>query len=349
MTCTNSPRPSGHRKPIYVLSHSAWSPGAASDTARARRNAPSPTQPRLRPRLLKKYADIDGKTRFYDATDVMPLDGVVSKDWREAVVDDKGKVERIPYEPCVLVALRDAAGRRQIYVEGATRWRDPEDDLPGDFEATRTVHHAALDNLRAAATKLVDATFATRDTTWRCRGTACASGCPSVQGFTRWAATGFDEEPYKKRNTVERAINRIETVPSCPYWLTTTAVPSTSAPRQPQPWSGSGPQDPGRSSKTALGRPLMPTRHRACVLVENLGIVPRVHPHRDALTMHDPIERRLLRLRLSHHRELLTRTHPVIGSPRLASQAEHAAGLVAHARLRHARTLTSNKRGPICR
>lgn len=95
-------------------------------------------------RLLKKYADVDGKTRFYDATDVVPMDGVVRKDWREAVVDDKGKVERIPYELCVLVALRDAVRRREIYVEGAARWRDPEDDLPGDFEATRAVHYAAI-------------------------------------------------------------------------------------------------------------------------------------------------------------------------------------------------------------
>lgn len=95
-------------------------------------------------RLLKKYADVDGKTRFYDATDVVPMDGVVRKDWREAVVDDKGRVERIPYELCVLVALRDAVRRREIYVEGAARWCNPEDDLPGDFEATRTVHYAAI-------------------------------------------------------------------------------------------------------------------------------------------------------------------------------------------------------------
>jgi hypothetical protein len=55
-------------------------------------------------KLLKKYADVDGKTRFYDAGDEVPMDGVVRKDWREAVVDDKGKVERIPYELRVLVA-----------------------------------------------------------------------------------------------------------------------------------------------------------------------------------------------------------------------------------------------------
>ncbi|MEU5470524.1 hypothetical protein [Streptomyces lydicus] len=95
-------------------------------------------------KLLAKYADIDGKTRFYDAADEVPMDGVVRKDWREAVVDDKGKVERIPYELCVLVALREAIRRREIYIEGGLRWRNPEDDLPGDFEATRTVHYAAI-------------------------------------------------------------------------------------------------------------------------------------------------------------------------------------------------------------
>ncbi|MDN3057063.1 Tn3 family transposase [Streptomyces sp. SRF1] len=95
--------------------------------------------------LLEKYAEVDGKTRFYDAADEVPMDGgVVRKDWREAVVDDKGKVERIPYELCVLVALRDAIRRREIYIEGGLRWRNPEDDLPGDFEATRTVHYAAI-------------------------------------------------------------------------------------------------------------------------------------------------------------------------------------------------------------
>ncbi|MEE1752928.1 DUF4158 domain-containing protein [Streptomyces sp. SP18CS02] len=96
-------------------------------------------------KLLKKYADVDGKTRFYGpAVDEPPMDGVVRKDWREAVVDDRGRIERIPYELCVLVALRDAVRRREIYVEGAARWKNPEDDLPGDFEATRAVHYAAI-------------------------------------------------------------------------------------------------------------------------------------------------------------------------------------------------------------
>jgi hypothetical protein len=34
----------------------------------------------------------------------------------------------------VLVSLVDALRRREIYVAGAARWRNPEEDLPKDFE-----------------------------------------------------------------------------------------------------------------------------------------------------------------------------------------------------------------------
>ncbi len=57
------------------------------------------------------------------------------------LVDDRGRIERIPY---VLVVLRDAVRRREIYVAGGNRWRNPEDDLPGDFAASSEVHYAAL-------------------------------------------------------------------------------------------------------------------------------------------------------------------------------------------------------------
>ncbi len=94
--------------------------------------------------LLARYAGVDGKTRFFADTDTVPIDGVVPRAWREAVVDDRGRVERIPYELCVLVALRDALRRREIYVRGAHRWRDPDEDLPGDFDTTREVRYAAI-------------------------------------------------------------------------------------------------------------------------------------------------------------------------------------------------------------
>jgi TnpA family transposase len=94
--------------------------------------------------MLHRYADVDGKVRFFAQNDRVPLDGVVPKAWHEAVLDERGRVERIPYELCTLIALRDALRRREIYVSGGNRWRNPDDDLPGDFDAAREVHYAAL-------------------------------------------------------------------------------------------------------------------------------------------------------------------------------------------------------------
>lgn len=63
--------------------------------------------------------------------------------WRSAVIDEQGRMERIPYELCVLKALREAIRRREIWVVGANPWRNPEHDLPADFEDNRDVHYAA--------------------------------------------------------------------------------------------------------------------------------------------------------------------------------------------------------------
>lgn len=74
----------------------------------------------------------------------MPVGGVVPKNWGGAVADEKGRVERIPYELCLLVSLRDALRRREVFVDAARKWRDPEDDLPKDFDVTRELHYEAL-------------------------------------------------------------------------------------------------------------------------------------------------------------------------------------------------------------
>jgi hypothetical protein len=38
--------------------------------------------------LLARYAGVDGKTRFFADADMVPIDGVVPRAWRDAVVDD---------------------------------------------------------------------------------------------------------------------------------------------------------------------------------------------------------------------------------------------------------------------
>jgi hypothetical protein len=56
----------------------------------------------------------------------------------------------------VLRALRDALRRREIHVAGAQRWRDPDEDLPSDFEENRDVHYAAIRKPRDPAAFIAD-------------------------------------------------------------------------------------------------------------------------------------------------------------------------------------------------
>jgi TnpA family transposase len=76
--------------------------------------------------------------------DRVPIKGVVPEGWIEAITDTEGRIERVSYELCVLVSLADALRRREIYVAGAVRWRNPEADLPVDFEDNRDVHYHDL-------------------------------------------------------------------------------------------------------------------------------------------------------------------------------------------------------------
>ncbi len=76
------------------------------------------------------------------------------KEWQDAITDEQGRIERIPYELCVLIALREALRRREIWVQGAGTWRDPEEDMPENFEDNRDVHYAAL-NKRSCSAQVV--------------------------------------------------------------------------------------------------------------------------------------------------------------------------------------------------
>lgn len=68
--------------------------------------------------------------------------------WREAVVekdvDGHPRVNRITYEVAVLEALRSKLRCKEIWVVGANRYRNPDEDLPADFEENCSAYYQAL-------------------------------------------------------------------------------------------------------------------------------------------------------------------------------------------------------------
>ena len=92
-------------------------------------------------------ANRDSQKQYYTA-DEIPLDGVVPKKWSAIIVeqdkDGKDRVNRINYEICVLRALRQRLRTKEIWVDGADRYRNPEHDLPADFATKRDSYYELL-------------------------------------------------------------------------------------------------------------------------------------------------------------------------------------------------------------
>jgi TnpA family transposase len=96
--------------------------------------------------LVGRHAD--SKLHCYPTEEAVPFDGVVPAAWRDVVIErdaqGRPRINRITYEICALQALREKLRCKEIWVEGADRYRNPDEDLPADFETRRDEHYAAL-------------------------------------------------------------------------------------------------------------------------------------------------------------------------------------------------------------
>jgi Tn3 transposase DDE domain-containing protein/uncharacterized protein DUF4158 len=95
--------------------------------------------------LLERHRD-SVLTAFPRDEDV-PLDGVVKDAWRDLVEDEKhpGRINRISYEVCMLSTLREKVRCKEVWVQGAQRFRNPDEDVPQDFGQRREEYYAALE------------------------------------------------------------------------------------------------------------------------------------------------------------------------------------------------------------
>ena len=96
--------------------------------------------------LIRKH--VDSRLSTYPSDEIVPLDEIVPETWRDIVIehaeDGAARVNRVAYEICVLEALRDRLRIKEVWVQGAQHYRDPDQDLPADFENKRDDYYAAL-------------------------------------------------------------------------------------------------------------------------------------------------------------------------------------------------------------
>jgi hypothetical protein len=91
----------------------------------------------------------EGEGRQYFHVDEIAVEGVIRPKWRDVVIEDAPgggqRVNRINYEICVLQTLRERLRCKEVWVAGAGRFRNPDEDLPADFAARRASCYARLD------------------------------------------------------------------------------------------------------------------------------------------------------------------------------------------------------------
>ena len=96
--------------------------------------------------LIRKY--IANREPVYPSEETVPIDDIVPELWRAIVIegeqDGVPQVNRVAYEICVLGELRERLRTKEIWVVDARRYRDPEQDLPADFDCKRDQYYSAL-------------------------------------------------------------------------------------------------------------------------------------------------------------------------------------------------------------
>ena len=97
--------------------------------------------------LITRYARA-GNLTYYPLGEAVPVHRGATGDWSDLVyrADTRGRerVTRMVYEVVTFQALREQLRCKEIWVVGAESWRNPDEDLPADFEQRRGENYGGL-------------------------------------------------------------------------------------------------------------------------------------------------------------------------------------------------------------
>ena len=97
-------------------------------------------------KVLWKYSE--SQLHFYRLDEKIPSSDIIPVAWRGLVYETDGRgherINRIAYELCVFEALCGKLRCKEIWVAGAARYPNPDDDLPADCEKNRITYYGQL-------------------------------------------------------------------------------------------------------------------------------------------------------------------------------------------------------------
>lgn len=153
--------------------------------------------------LVERYAKA-GNTTYYPLGEHVPEHRGASGQWAEVVRrdDKRGRTRtvRMVYEVATFQALREQLRCKEVWVVGAGRWRDPDEDLPADFETRRAEHYTELRKPRDPRPSPTHC--APR---WRPSSAPWTQPCPAWSGSTSPSARPGRSGSQRRRPPLSRA------------------------------------------------------------------------------------------------------------------------------------------------
>lgn len=91
---------------------------------------------------------MDSKTKFLELDGAIPVNEIIKSGMKNPMIqkDKYGNrlIQKVEYEICVLQALREKLRCKEVWIVGADKYRNPEEDLPQDFDAKRSEYYESL-------------------------------------------------------------------------------------------------------------------------------------------------------------------------------------------------------------
>lgn len=96
--------------------------------------------------VIKSNRELSGE--FFPGDLDAPIENVIPQEWQNLVIlkskNGSHRINRINYEISVLQELKKQLNCKMIWIEGAFRYRDPNHDLPKDFNEKREYYYGLL-------------------------------------------------------------------------------------------------------------------------------------------------------------------------------------------------------------
>jgi TnpA family transposase len=73
----------------------------------------------------------------------IPIDGIVKEAKKDFVIKDN-HISKIDYELCILETLEEKLNCKEVWVSGSDRYKNPDEDMPSNFQEKRTEYYKSL-------------------------------------------------------------------------------------------------------------------------------------------------------------------------------------------------------------